>query len=154
MTTYTLKRSQKLGISKNQAWDFFKNPKNLKEITPDHLGFDIITESLPEEIHTDLLIEYRVKPILGIPLKWITQISNVDKPNGFVDLQIKGPYKLWHHEHTFDSIEGGVLMVDKVTYALPLGWIGKIFHPIIIKPQLEKIFNYRFKYLEEKFPFN
>lgn len=150
MKSYVLERTQKLNCSLQEAWDFFSSPSNLKVITPDYMGFDI-TSDVPEKMYTGLIITYIVKPLLGIPMNWMTEIKHVDELRYFVDEQRMGPYKIWHHEHHFTEIEDGVLMKDKVSYALPLGVLGTIAHPIIVKNKLNEIFDYRYQKVEELF---
>ena len=147
---YELKRIQKLPISVEEAWDFFSRPENLAEITPDNMGF-IIKSDVPEKMYSGLLIDYTVKPLLGIPLNWQTEILDVDEYKSFADNQNKGPYKLWHHTHIFEPIEGGVKMTDIVKYELPLGILGNIAHALFVKNKLNHIFDYRFKKVEELF---
>lgn len=147
---YQLKRTQFVKTDLQTCWDFFSSPKNLKEITPDYMGFDILVD-VPEKMYEGLMIEYIVKPLLGIPMTWITEIKYVHDKEFFVDEQRKGPYKIWHHEHHFKEVEGGVEMTDIVSYEIPLGVLGKIAHPIIVKNKLDEIFNYRFKKVEEIF---
>lgn len=147
---YQLKRTQFVKTDLQTCWDFFSSPKNLKEITPDYMGFDVLVD-VPEKMYEGLMIEYIVKPLLGIPMTWITEIKYVHDKEFFVDEQRKGPYKIWHHEHHFKEVEGGVEMTDIVSYEIPLGILGKIAHPIIVKNKLDEIFNYRFKKVEEIF---
>jgi ligand-binding SRPBCC domain-containing protein len=147
---YQLKRTQFVKTDLQTCWDFFSSPKNLKEITPDYMGFDILVD-VPEKMYEGLMIEYIVKPLLGIPMTWITEIKYVHDKEFFVDEQRKGPYKIWHHEHHFKEVEGGVEMIDIVSYEIPLGVLGKIAHPIFVKNKLDEIFNYRFKKVEEIF---
>lgn len=147
---HTIKRIIKLPISVEQAWNFFSSPKNLKEITPKYMGFDI-TRELPEKMYPGMIITYKVKPLLGIPLNWMTEITYVDEQNFFVDEQRVGPYKIWHHQHHFKAIAGGVEMTDIVDYVLPLGPIGRIMEPIIVRGKLKQIFDYREKRVEELF---
>ena len=153
MKQFTLKTEQKLGIEIIEAWDFFRDPVNLKEITPKHLGFEITSKDLPKKIYEGLRISYVVKPILGLPINWLTEISEVKKPFCFVDEQLKGPYSKWHHRHTFEKIKGGTLIQDEVTYALPLGPLGHFMHTLYVRKELEKIFNHRFEYLAKRFPY-
>jgi len=153
MRLFTVARSQKIGLEIEKAWEFFRNPSNLKEITPDHLGFEITKDDLTEEIYQGLIISYRVKPILGLPMNWITEITEVSRPFSFIDEQRFGPYKFWHHRHTFQSIPGGTLIIDEVNYGLPLGMLGRLMNSILVKHQLKKIFDYRFEFLEQKFPY-
>lgn len=147
---HTIKRISKLPISVEQAWNFFSSPKNLKEITPKYMGFDI-TRELPEKMYPGMIITYKVKPLLGIPLNWMTEITYIDEQNFFVDEQRVGPYKIWHHQHHFKAIDGGVEMTDIVDYVLPLGLIGRIMEPIIVRGKLKQIFDYREKRVEELF---
>jgi len=147
---YQLKRTQFIKTDLKSAWDFFSSPENLKKITPDYMGFDVTTE-LPEKMYEGLMIEYTVKPLLGIPMNWITEIKTVKDLEFFVDEQRKGPYKIWHHEHHFKEVDGGVEMTDIVSYELPLGFLGRIMHPILVRKKLDEIFDYRFKAVEEIF---
>ena len=147
---YQLKRTQFVKTDLQTCWDFFSSPKNLKEITPEYMGFDVLVE-LPEKMYEGLMIEYIVRPLLGIPMKWITEIKYVHDKQFFVDEQRKGPYKIWHHEHHFKEVEGGVEMTDIVSYEIPIGILGRIAHPIIVKKKLEEIFDYRFKRVDELF---
>lgn len=114
------------------------------------MGFDILTEN-PAKMYEGLMIAYKVKPLLGIPLNWVTEIKYVHEEQFFVDEQRTGPYKMWHHEHHFKAVDGGVEMTDIVSYELPLGILGRIAHPILVKSKLEEIFNYRFQKVEELF---
>lgn len=147
---HTLKTIQTLPISLEEAWDFFSSPKNLAVITPENLGFVVKTE-LPEEMYAGLFIQYTVRPILNIPTTWVTEITHVKKPWYFVDEQRVGPYKIWHHQHHFKKIDGGVEMTDIIDYRIPYGLLGKLAHRIIVKPRLKQIFDYRKTKLEELF---
>lgn len=147
---YTLERVQKLPVSLHEAWEFFQNPGNLATITPDYMGFDILSE-VPEEMYPGLFIHYKVSPLLGIKMNWTTEITHVDAPQYFVDEQRVGPYSIWHHEHHFKEIDGGVEMLDRVSYKVPFGIIGKLAHPLVVKPKLEEIFDYRIQKVEEIF---
>ncbi|MGC9343349.1 MAG: SRPBCC family protein [Bacteroidales bacterium] len=147
---YTLKTIQKLPITLDEAWDFFSSPANLKDITPAHMGFHILTD-IPGKMYPGMIIAYIVKPLLGIPLKWVTEITHVIEKEYFVDFQIMGPYKIWHHQHHFKEIEGGIEMTDIVSYSLPLGFLGKWARWLFVGKKVEQIFEYRYKVLEEKF---
>jgi ligand-binding SRPBCC domain-containing protein len=147
---YQLKRKQFLKTDLKTCWDFFSSPQNLKRITPPYMGFNIKFD-LPEKMYEGLMIEYSVKPVLGIPMTWITEIKTVKDNLFFVDEQRKGPYKIWHHEHHFKEVEGGVEMTDIVSYELPLGILGKFAHTLFVKKQLEGIFNFRIKMVDEIF---
>ena len=150
MAFYCIKTEQKLPITLNEAWDFFSSPKNLSEITPKEMGF-IITNKPSKEIFAGQIITYKVSPIAGIKLNWMTEITQVKDKQYFIDDQRLGPYALWHHQHYFKEIEGGVLISDEVNYKLPFGILGDIIHALIVKNKLKKIFDYRFNVLEERF---
>jgi len=147
---YTLKVSQLLPIGLSEAWDFFSSPKNLEKITPKHMGFKI-TSGEPESMYPGQIITYRVAPLPGFKTNWVTEITHVQKGNFFVDEQRFGPYSMWHHEHHFRECEAGVMMVDKVSYKLPFGFLGHIAQVLFVKRQLRKIFEYRVKVLEKMF---
>jgi ligand-binding SRPBCC domain-containing protein len=151
MAVYTLIKEQKIPASVDEVWDFISSPKNLKKITPDYMGFDILTKDLPEKMYPGIIIAYTVRPFPGIKMRWVTEITHVKEPDYFVDEQRVGPYRLWHHQHHIKSIEGGVLMSDIVNYQPPLGFIGKLVNSLIIKHQLEEIFNFRKKKIDELF---
>lgn len=151
MAFYQLHKSQKVNCSLDELWDFISSPKNLKQITPDYMGFDISSKDTPEKMYAGLIITYKVSPLLGIKMNWMTEITHVQEKSFFVDEQRVGPYKLWHHQHFIQEIEGGVLMRDIVTYQPPFGFIGAIMNSLIIRKKLEEIFDYRFKAVEEKF---
>ena len=143
-------RKQFVKTDLQTCWDFFSSPANLKRITPSYMGFDVKTE-VPAQMYEGLIIAYTVKPLLGIPVEWVTEITHVKDKSFFVDEQRKGPYTMWHHEHHFKAVEGGVEMTDIVSYIIPLGFLGKLVEPFIVKPKLEEIFAYRFKIVEEVF---
>ena len=143
MKKYQLYRETILPITLLEAWDFFSNPSNLSKITPAEMEFKVVTSNLPQHIHNGLMIEYVVRPLAGVPLKWLSQISSVNAPHSFVDEQLKGPYAYWHHEHTFEEKDGKVLMKDHVTYAISFGWLGRLANALIVRSKLEQIFDYR-----------
>tara|TARA_Y100001947_G_scaffold70045_1_gene58938 strand:- start:4945 stop:5451 length:507 start_codon:yes stop_codon:yes gene_type:complete len=147
---YQIHTFQKLPISKKQAWDFLSDPKNLKIITPDYMGFDI-TSGGDRPMFEGQIIQYIVTPIAGIKTKWVTEITHVKDGEYFVDEQRFGPYSLWHHKHFIKEIEGGVEMEDIVDYKLPMGKLGNLVHPFMVKPKLNEIFEYRKKKLVELF---
>jgi ligand-binding SRPBCC domain-containing protein len=148
---YSIKTIQKLPITLDQAWDFFSSPANLKEITPDNLGFKIISQHHGDKMYTGQIIEYTVSPVLGIPMYWMTEITHVEDKKYFVDEQRYGPYSMWHHQHHFKTIEGGVEMTDIVHYKLPLWFLGDIANVLFVNKQLKNIFDYRYKIVEQKF---
>ncbi len=150
MKIYTLHTKQNLPISLNEAWEFLSSPKNLKTITPEYMGFNIISGA-DRPMYPGQIIEYIVTPVLGIKSKWVTEITHVKDKEYFVDEQRFGPYALWHHKHFIKEIPGGVEMVDIVHYKLPLGVLGQMVHPILVEPKLNEIFEYRRKKLIELF---
>lgn len=153
---YQLKQEQLIPAPMEEVWHFFSRPENLKIITPPYMGFDILSE-VPPVMEAGLIIEYIVRPLFGIPLRWITEITHLrgpqhgEPPYFFVDEQRFGPYTFWHHRHEFHPVEGGVRMLDLVHYRLPGGPIGRIAHTLIIRHRLEEIFNYRRKKVDEIF---
>jgi ligand-binding SRPBCC domain-containing protein len=147
---YQLKTKQFVKTDMATCWDFFSDPKNLSKITPQSMGFIVRTE-LPDKMYEGLMIEYTVRPMLGIPMNWITEIKTVKNHSFFVDEQRKGPYRIWHHEHHFKEVEGGVEMTDIVSYELPLGFLGRLMHPILVKNKLKEIFDYRRQKVDELF---
>lgn len=151
MAFYQFKRQQEFKQSKKELWDFISNPKNLKEITPDYMGFDISSADLPDEMYQGMIISYKVSPLFGIKTTWVTEISQVKDGVYFVDEQRIGPYKLWHHQHILEETENGTLMTDIVSYAPPFGILGKIANGLIIQKKLKEIFDYRHKKLIEIF---
>jgi ligand-binding SRPBCC domain-containing protein len=147
---YQFKREQLVKTDMETCWKFFSSPANLQRITPSYMGFDVLTE-VPDTMYEGLMIAYRVRPLFGIPVEWITEITHVKENLFFVDEQRKGPYKIWHHEHHFRTTAEGILMTDIVTYELPFGILGKLVHPLLVKKKLEEIFDFRFKVVEEVF---
>ena len=148
---YSIKTVQLLKISMEEAWDFFGSPKNLQKITPSQLGFKIISKHHGEKMYPGQIIEYKVSPVLGVPLYWMTEITHVEEKKYFIDEQRFGPYSLWHHQHHFKEVDGGVEMTDIVHYKLPLWFLGDIAHFLFVKQQLKGIFDYRYKVVEEMF---
>jgi ligand-binding SRPBCC domain-containing protein len=148
MASYFLKRIQNIPTSPDKAWAFFSSPHNLRIITPPDLHFTILSQHHNDHIYAGQLIEYKIRPIAGIPLYWMTEITHVQENRYFVDEQRFGPYRLWHHQHHFSEIEGGVEMTDIVHYMPPLGLIGKLGHVLFLRKQLEQIFKYRFQQVE------
>jgi ligand-binding SRPBCC domain-containing protein len=133
------------------AWRFFSDPRNLPSITPPWLGFEV-RSPLPDRIRPGLLIEYRVRPIAGLPVRWITRIGAVEEPRRFIDEQLAGPYRFWQHEHLLAPSSGGTVVRDIVHYSLPFGPLGGLVHPLLVRPRLEAIFAYRREALARRFP--
>jgi ligand-binding SRPBCC domain-containing protein len=148
---HRIKSVQRLPVSLEKAWQFFSDPHNLLTITPPFLHLKVTNDILSNEVYAGQVMMYTVKPLLGIPLSWMTEITHVEKLKLFVDEQRKGPYKLWHHQHHFKPIDGGVEMTDLVHYRLPLGALGNLFHPVLVKPKIKDIFIYRFSKINEMF---
>ena len=141
---YFLRREQLLPVDLLTAWRFFSSPNNLAKITPPEMGFKTLsTFNDGQEIYTGMLIDYYVKPLFGISLFWRTEIVDVQKPYLFVDTQLKGPYRLWEHTHTFTEKENGVLMQDVVKYQLPLGPLGVLANSLLVRRKLESLFAFR-----------
>ena len=150
MKIYSLRATQNLPITLKEAWDFLSDPKNLKAITPEYMGFNI-QSGADRPMFAGQIIEYIVTPILGIKTRWVTEITNSVEMKYFVDEQRFGPYSLWHHTHFIKEIPGGVEMEDLLHYKLPFGFLGTLVHPILVKPKLDEIFEYRKNKLVELF---
>lgn len=151
MAFYQFTKTQKLPVSINEIWEFISSPDNLKEITPDYMGFVVTSNSGGKKMYPGMIITYKVSPILGIKLNWMTEITHVKDRQYFVDEQKDGPYAIWHHQHKIEPIEGGVLMTDIITYKPPFGILGTIANSLFIKKQLQKIFEFRKMALEKRF---
>tara|TARA_Y100001968_G_C19428280_1_gene755611 strand:+ start:568 stop:1062 length:495 start_codon:yes stop_codon:yes gene_type:complete len=146
-----LKREQFLNTNIDSIWDFASNPYNLEKITPEYMSFKITTPDLNHKIHPGMMIEYKVSPILGIPINWLTEITHIQDKIFFIDEQRSGPYKLWHHEHFFIKKNNGIIMKDIVTYIPPFSIIGTIANKVFIKKQLNEIFDYREAKIDQLF---
>jgi len=151
MSVFNYHTEQFLQVDIRAAWDFFSDAKNLGVITPPEMDFKILTKLNGAAVFEGMLIDYTVKPLFGIPLHWQTEIFKIDKPNMFADRQLKGPYKMWEHTHTFIKKDDGILMKDDVKYELPFGIIGKITHSLLVRKNIEKIFIYRKNILNKIF---
>ena len=150
MKLYQLHAKQALPIAKDTAWQFLSDPKNLKEITPSHMGFHILSGA-DRPMFQGQIIQYIVKPLPGYATKWVTEITHVKAGEYFVDEQRFGPYALWHHKHFLSPVDGGVLMEDLIDYKIPFGFLGQLLQPILVKEQLKSIFEYREAKLIELF---
>jgi len=151
MRVYKLERKQVLPIPIEEAWNFFATPKNLDQLTPKDLSFEILSDT-PAKMYQGLIIIYKIK--LGIvPLNWVTEITHIEDGKYFVDEQRTGPYAMWHHEHHFESTpEGHTLMTDLLHYAVPFGPLGRMAKAVYVGKKVEQIFDDRYKALEELFP--
>ena len=150
MKLYQLKSKQFLPISLDEAWTFLSEPRNLKTITPEYMGFEIC-DGADRPMYQGQIIQYIVTPVLGIKTKWVTEITHVVDKSFFVDEQRFGPYAFWHHKHFLKEVPGGVEMEDIIDYKIPFGILGQLVHPILVKPKLNEIFNYRQQKLEALF---
>ncbi|KQS42067.1 SRPBCC family protein [Pedobacter sp. Leaf194] len=152
MKTYRLEFTQKIPVDLDTAWDFFSSPLNLSEITPKDMTFDVTSPITKEtKMYPGMIITYKVSPLLGIKLNWMTEITHVKDKEYFIDEQRFGPFAFWHHNHNFESIEGGVLMHDILHYAIGWGPIGLIANEIVVNSKINGIFNFRYKKVEELF---
>lgn len=148
---YTIKTIQKIPVDINTAWQFFSNPGNLAAITPADMSFAVISKYSGNIMYPGQIIEYKVKPLPGLRVYWMTEITHVSDKKFFVDEQRFGPYSLWHHQHHFTVIEGGVEMTDIVHYKIPYWFIGDIANSLLVRKQLQKIFSFRYKAVNDKF---
>tara|TARA_Y100000287_G_C14187961_1_gene338643 strand:- start:362 stop:820 length:459 start_codon:yes stop_codon:yes gene_type:complete len=148
---YQFKTKQLLKSDLETVWDFVSSPRNLKKITPPYMGFDITSKDLPPKMYPGMIISYKVSPLLSIPTTWVTEITQVEKHQFFIDEQRVGPYTMWHHQHFLEETKDGILMTDIVTYKPPFGILGSIANSLFIKKKLKSIFDYRFVALEKIF---
>ena len=152
MAFYQFYKTQIVNGSIEEVWDFMSSPKNLKEITPDYMGFEITSKNFSGKMYPGMIISYTVKPVLGIKMIWVTEITHIEEKRYFVDEQRIGPYSLWHHQHFIEPTDNGVLMTDIVSYSPPFGFLGVLANSMFINKLLNTIFNYREKTLEKRFP--
>lgn len=148
---HTIQTKQVIKSDLNTVWEFISSPKNLAKITPEYMGFDILGNLGGEKMYSGQIIEYYVKPIAGIKMHWVTEITHVKDKEYFVDEQRFGPYTLWHHKHFLKEVPGGIEMVDIVHYKIPFGIFGKLANILFIKKQLKTIFDFRFQKMEQLF---
>lgn len=152
MAVHTLHTKQIIRATRQEAWAFFSNPRNLARITPPELGFEIVTAELSPRMRAGMMIAYRVRPLLGMAMTWLSEITLVEEGVRFIDEQRVGPYAVWHHEHEFHDLgDGRIEMADKATYVLPFGLLGELAHALFVKQQLERIFAFREKAVRELF---
>src|SRR6056297_1673489 len=148
---YQLRKKQKIPISIDKAWTFFSNPENLGRITPASMKFKILSRSDAGDMYPGMIITYRLSPMFKIQIKWTTEITQVKEKVYFIDNQINGPYKIWHHEHRFKAISKGVEMEDILYYDLSWGILGKLAYRIYIRQIVDEIFNFRSQKIKELF---
>jgi ligand-binding SRPBCC domain-containing protein len=151
MAIYSLKSVQYIPVPVSGLWEFFSNPGNLPLLTPKELKFKIISRHHGAKIYAGQLIEYKVSPLFGIPLYWMTEITHVEDQRYFVDEQRYGPYGMWHHQHHFRAVDGGTEMTDIVHYKNPFWIFGDIANSLVVKSKLHDIFSYRFSAVENHF---
>ena len=152
MKLYTLESNQFINKPIEEVFQFFSKPENLSVITPAKLGFKILSPN-PIKMEVGRLIDYNIY-LMGIPIHWRTLITDYEPPNMFVDQQIKGPYAIWHHTHTFHKGKGGVEIKDRVVYSIPFGFLGRLLNYLWIKRDLNNIFLYRKKVIDKLFENN
>ena len=145
-----LHKTQALPISLEAAWIFFSDPANLPAITPPELGFRILSGQV-SSMYPGMMLRYSVRPLPGLRTLWVSEITQVRALEFFVDEQRVGPYKIWHHEHHFRAVPGGVVVDDLIHYSLPLGWLGDLFAGSMVRTRLESIFTYRYNVLLSRF---
>lgn len=145
---YSLRTEQFLPLSLDEAWHFFSTPQNLQKLTPGDLDFKITSPKL-EGIYQGQMITYNIKIFPIIPSKWVTEITAVEDKKFFIDEQRFGPYKMWHHEHRFEEVEGGVKMFDIIHFKLPFALLAPIAYKMFIKKKLTEIFTFRQKVLDD-----
>jgi ligand-binding SRPBCC domain-containing protein len=150
--TYALKFKQNIPISLDEAWDFFSSPLNLQKITPADMRFVVTSDYTTDtKMYAGMIITYKISPLAGIKLNWMTEITHVQDKQYFVDEQRFGPYALWHHQHHFKEIPGGVEMTDILNYAIPFGVIGRLTNNVYVGKKVKDIFDYRVKAVEDLF---
>ena len=150
MKVHRILRRQMIPISMTAAWAFFSDPMNLSKITPPWLDFEVISD-IPKKMHSGMIITYRITPLAGIPIFWISEITHVKTPTFFVDEQRIGPFRFWHHQHFFKETTQGAEMQDIVHYAMPYGPFGELVHGSFVRKKLEAIFDFREKTLMQIF---
>lgn len=152
MIPKTINFSQKTPISIDKAWNFFSSPHNLSKITPKEMQFSIKSHlTVDQKIYPGMLIAYTLKPLPGIKMNWITEITHIKEGEYFIDEQRLGPYSFWQHQHHFEIIDGGVEIIDRLTYAVPFGFIGSLANRIFVEKEIFKIFEFRKQKIEELF---
>lgn len=152
MKLYRTEFTQKLPVSIETAWDFFSSPLNLAEITPKDMTFDVTSPNMDTtKMYPGLIITYKVSPLFGIKLDWVTEITHVKDQEYFIDEQRFGPFAFWHHQHHFQKIDGGVLMNDILHYSIGWGLIGNVANAVMVKNKIKGIFDFRYQKVEELF---
>lgn len=150
MKIYKKETVQYVNASIEECWAFFSSPRNLQKITPEDMGFQI-TDYDNKSVYPGQIIQYKVSPLFGLKLSWMTVITSVKDNCYFIDEQRFGPYALWHHKHFFETTETGTKMTDVVHYGLPLGFLGRIMNTLVVENKLKEIFDYRCAKIDELF---
>ena len=150
MSLQRLATSQWLPVPLAEAWAFFADPRNLGLLTPPSLRFELTSEP-PPEMYRGLIVSYRLRPLLGAPVSWVSEISQLEEGRMFVDEQRLGPYRFWHHQHHFGVEADGTRARDIVHYALPFGPLGDLANAALVRPRLRAIFAYRREVLSARF---
>src|SRR6478736_5872017 len=140
MKIYTLKQTQLLPLTIQEAWKFFSAPENLAMITPSRMNFEILSRTGNGKMFKGQIIRYKVTVLPFVRVKWVTEITEVSDLDYFIDEQRTGPYSLWHHEHHFKVVRGGVEMTDLLTYSIPFHFLGQIAHWLFVERELKAIF--------------
>lgn len=135
----------------DQVWHFFSRPENLDDITPEDMSFEILSDVADTEMYAGMIIRYKVRPLLNIPMNWVTEITQVREGEYFIDEQRFGPYALWHHQHHFEVVEGGTKMTDILHYKVPYGIIGSIADGLMVEKKIDSIFRFRYAEIERRF---
>lgn len=143
MKVYRLEKKTLLKGQMEHVWDYFSTPLNLNEITPDDMSFEILTDLRHVKMYPGLIINYRIRPFLNIPMRWTTEITHCETNRYFVDEQRFGPYAFWHHQHHFQETKEGIEMTDIVHYAIPFGPLGRVANAVYVANKLKSIFDYR-----------
>jgi ligand-binding SRPBCC domain-containing protein len=152
MTSHQIIFKQKFNKSLPFIWEFFSSPYNLEKITPNNMAFEVTSTPLEDQkMYPGMIITYKVSPLLGVKLNWMTEITEVEHEKYFIDEQRFGPFKFWHHQHHFKATDKGVEMTDILTYGLPLGFLGDIAHALIVKNKIKEIFKFREEKTKELF---
>lgn len=152
MGFYQFKKKLFIQSTIEEVWDFISSPENLKEITPDYMGFVNTTKNLPGKMYPGMIISYKINPFSWFQVTWVTEITQVIDKKFFIDEQRIGPYSFWHHQHFIEEYNGGVIMTDIVSYKPPFGILGNILNTLFIRKKLEAIFNFRSEAICKRYP--
>jgi ligand-binding SRPBCC domain-containing protein len=151
MPVHYLQQIQKIPASHEVVWNFFADPGNLAILTPEYLNLKYTNQLYGEKMYPGQVLTYKVKPLFGVSVFWMTEITHVEASKYFIDEQRIGPYSLWHHQHHFKEIPGGVEMCDIIHYKNPLGPLGALANILLVRKKLEGIFEFRRRKIEEIF---